>query len=941
MAVSSRRFAVSRTPAGAGGAESHFAASKLSVWSGVTAVAGVAEATKMPALVSTVTGPSQETISYAYDLANGNRPLAQTDGLGNVTKFGYDVGGYTNVVFDPNGVWTQTLQDARGNTKQLISCQDQSASRCSSVYYTYYPDATTTTLTPDPRNDVLLTMRDGRSASATDNSFLTTYGYDAAGNRTTVTDPLGRVTTTGYTAATTPAVDGGVTPAGLPATLTTPGGLTQKVEYYSTGDVARVRDPQGKVTTYSYDGLGRLLRQAEVSGTYPDGLVTSYGHDVMGRKVSQTDPATTNRVTGAVHTPVTRTTYDVDGRPLSETVSDATGGDAPRTESWAYNTRGQQVSETDEVGNVTRYGYDAYGRIVLETSPDGGRTRSTYDVEDRLLTTTMLGWTGDPNAPSDPTDLVLSAQTYDPAGRLASATDAMGYVTGYTYTDNGLESTITRKDPATGESFVVDATTYDAAGNVLTSSERNGTSLTRRTVDAAGRVVTSVDDPDGAARQTAYTYDRDDRVVREVDSGPSVVLQRTDTLFHPSGEPLAEVTHQGSPATNPVGRWLFDETAGTSAADAAGNSPGTATGSPTWVDDETRGRVVQLDRSASFATTGPLVDTDRSFTVSAWVKATDAAATSTVLSQDGGGAVSGFSVQLRTSKRWAFSLPSADDPAAPVTSVEAAATVGAWTHLAAVYDSAAGTATLYVNGQSAGSTAAALPKWSAKGAFAIGRSAAATGWLGQLDDVQAYQAALTAAQVSAVYAGTAPASGAGVVRTSYTRDEDGLETSETDPNGVTTLTEYDEGGQPAVVVEPPTTTETGGGTGVLARSVTTTGYDTFGAVTEIKDATGNVSVNGTTRPAGWCRRGRRPTGRRGRTLRSPRSRRRRTTPSGSWSRRPTRWGTPPGSATTSSATRCARWRPTVGWAPRRTTGWAGCCRRPTRPGRPRRRRTTT
>jgi len=63
----------------------------------------------------------------------------------------------------------------RGNTVSTTTCQDRVNNRCSTVYYTYFPDATTRVLTPDPRNDVLLTMRDGRSASATDNTYLTAY----------------------------------------------------------------------------------------------------------------------------------------------------------------------------------------------------------------------------------------------------------------------------------------------------------------------------------------------------------------------------------------------------------------------------------------------------------------------------------------------------------------------------------------------------------------------------------------------------------------------------------------------------------------------------------------------------------------------------------------------------------------------------------------------
>ena len=129
----------------------------------ITKVASGVASIVMPVATMAVTDPGGKEISYSYDLINGYRVVAQTDALGNTTKFGYDVGGYSSLTYDPLGVLTEEIQDVRGNTIQSITCQDQAARKCSSVYYTYFPDATTKVLTPDARNDVMLTMRDGRS----------------------------------------------------------------------------------------------------------------------------------------------------------------------------------------------------------------------------------------------------------------------------------------------------------------------------------------------------------------------------------------------------------------------------------------------------------------------------------------------------------------------------------------------------------------------------------------------------------------------------------------------------------------------------------------------------------------------------------------------------------------------------------------------------------
>ncbi|ASW53379.1 LamG-like jellyroll fold domain-containing protein [Plantactinospora sp. KBS50] len=196
----------------------------------------------VPAKTATITDPGNRTVSHVYELNSGHE-LTAIDALGNRTRYGYDTGGFMRTVTDPNGNVETTEHDVRGNAISQTTCQDRSQNKCSTVYFTYYPDATTKVLTPDPRNDVMLTTRDGRSASATDNTYLTSYAYDARGNRTGVTDPLGRSTTTTFTDGTTiAAVNGGFAPPGLPSTVTTAGGAAQKVDYFANGDVARTTD---------------------------------------------------------------------------------------------------------------------------------------------------------------------------------------------------------------------------------------------------------------------------------------------------------------------------------------------------------------------------------------------------------------------------------------------------------------------------------------------------------------------------------------------------------------------------------------------------------------------------------------------------------------------------------------------------------------------------
>src|SRR6185437_2345532 len=77
---------------------------------------------------------------------------------------------------------------------------------------------------------------------------------------------------------------------------------------------------------------------------------------------------------------------------------------------------------------------------------------------------------------------------------------------------------------------------------------------------------------------------------------------------------------------------------------------------------------------------------------------------------------------------------------------------------------------------------------------------------------------------------------------SVARDQRGFVTSQTDPNGKTTLIQNDEDGLPVVETDPAVPTDSGNGTVVMANPVAETGYDTFGDQTEISDPDGNVST---------------------------------------------------------------------------------------------------
>ncbi|MEU7976111.1 LamG domain-containing protein [Micromonospora sp. NPDC049089] len=186
-----------------------------------------------------------------------------------------------------------------------------------------------------------------------------------------------------------------------------------------------------------------------------------------------------------------------------------------------------------------------------------------------------------------------------------------------------------------------------------------------------------------------------------------------------------------------------------------------------WVEDQ-HGRVasaLQLNGRQQCATTsGPTVRTDESFTIATWVKVDDKGlGNQTVIGQDGE-RQSGWYLGTRVldgTHYWGFLMMDvdADDSSAPWARSPAgmAADVGRWTHLTGVYDATAQRITLYVNGVLASSAPRLATPWQANGPVTIG-CARYTGIpvdhvVGSVSGVQAWQGALTAAQVAAAHGG--------------------------------------------------------------------------------------------------------------------------------------------------------------------------------------------
>jgi hypothetical protein len=171
--------------------------------------------------------------------------------------------------------------------------------------------------------------------------------------------------------------------------------------------------------------------------------------------------------------------------------------------------------------------------------------------------------------------------------------------------------------------------------------------------------------------------------------------------------------------------WTLDDGTGTTTKDSIGTLDGTLSGAYSWATDTNRGKVLNLTGTTGYAaTSGPAVDTSKSFTVSAWVNLTSLTANSTFVSQsDSAGSANGFQLYYSSGKHaWAFGRHNDDTTSTAFTAAYGGTpATGRWTHLVGVYDASTNQLTLYVNGRQSGTKTFGGTSWNAAGPVQIGR----------------------------------------------------------------------------------------------------------------------------------------------------------------------------------------------------------------------------
>jgi RHS repeat-associated protein len=343
------------------------------------------------------------------------------------------------------------------------------------------------------------------------NNNTTCYRYDEDGALTSITDPVGLVTTFTYA-------------EGRLDSVRDPAGRVTRFIVDEAGDLVSITDPTGAAVEYAYD------EHRLVSRTHPRGFSFSYEYNFAGRFVRSTlsdkstretaaaqmaglvDPASGlgTRTQPAPHTltsSVTASFTDGNGNRIvlgtgaSRRLASKTDGEGRRTET-LRDGHGNPTKITDANGAVTINTYDARGNLLSTTNRAINAT-TTYTYEPRFNQVASI---------RDPRGNTTRFE-YDDRGNQTMVIDALGTRTRTTYDSRGLVETTTR---ALGTPSLENTTrfTYDAGGNLHTITDPLGSVATLE-YDAAGNVTRSIDAEGNA---TVYTYDAMNRLTTITDA---------------------------------------------------------------------------------------------------------------------------------------------------------------------------------------------------------------------------------------------------------------------------------------------------------------------------------------------------------------------------------------------------------------------------------------
>jgi RHS repeat-associated protein len=460
---------------------------------------------------------------------------------GGQIKFIYDAAGRLSKEIDPAGRTTEYQYDAAG---RLISTKNVTTGATATKEY----DAggrVTKEIDALGRSTSYVYDANGMLASMI-NAKNQTWRYSYTDTSVTITDPIGRKTTSinsKYYLPTETVLSGGKRAKSeylfnnnlqeakdYPTRLIDAGGNDRKFTYdnfgrlktatdvgdaiysylYSDNGLSKIISPTGETLSYDYDALGNLQKT-----TYPDGKSQSLSYGTDNRLSTVTLPSGKK----------INFTYDNAGRLTAKSASP--------TVNYTYSANGDIATLQDETG-TTSYNYGTDGQLTGINYPNGSSITYTYDLRGLINTvTTKATPTATP---------AMTSYAYDELDNLKSVTDPRGGITTMTYDavsrlterllPNGVKTTYAYDDDDQIASII-----HKNASNVVLASvayTRDRAGIPVKITREDGTYVTL--EYDSALRLTAETYY----------NGAGALVQAISYSYDASGKRTAKSDRNGS-----------------------------------------------------------------------------------------------------------------------------------------------------------------------------------------------------------------------------------------------------------------------------------------------------------------------------------------------------------------------------------------------------------
>jgi RHS repeat-associated protein len=427
---------------------------------------------------------------------SNDKVVKQIDPEGNEIKFDYSFSGTaTTIITEPNG--SKKYQEYDKNGRLFTEVTGYGSDTPYYFEYRYSPAG----LISSVRNP--------------DNSW-NYYSYDTKGNRTSVTDGMGR-----------PVYYSDFTETGAPRTIQDAYGNKTETTYSSNGSISSVKDALGNVLSYLTNPNGTISKSTSATGeetkyTYdnknnlikiinPLGQETSFTYDASGNVLTEKDSLNN----------ILKTKYDIKANPIemidakgnvSSAIYDKnsnlvsltnSGGSTSKVE---YDLNGNVLKKIDALNNITSYTYDVSNNVTSTEDALGNKTEYEYDIynnntliRDSLGNETKMSydWKGNLLTSTSPTGRVTS-NIYDYSGKIIESYDSANNKTKYEY-DYTIAANLLKVTNALNKSV---SYTYDANGNIKTLTKEDGTSE-KWDYDDKGRKISYTDSAD---QVSTYAY---------------------------------------------------------------------------------------------------------------------------------------------------------------------------------------------------------------------------------------------------------------------------------------------------------------------------------------------------------------------------------------------------------------------------------------------------